>query len=364
MTSNKQTDYDAIVIGAGFSGLYMLHRLRNLGLSTQVYEAGDNVGGTWYWNRYPGARCDSESIYYNYTFSEDLYKEWTWNSKFPEQQEILSCLNFVADKFSLRSDIQFNTWVDNAHYDEEKNIWEVHLEDGSHITAKYFITGVGCLSVTNLPDFKGLNHFEGEHYHTGRWLHEEVSFQGKRVGVIGTGSSGIQSIPVIAEEADHLTVFQRTPQYTIPARNHPYDEKFIKETKDNFEEIKKSVKTSASGLPENPNRGSALEVTKEERKNIYENAWEDVGFDLPLAFNDLTTNVEANDTASNFIRSKISEVVKDPDVAKKLLPTNYYGTKRPIMDTNYFETYNRENVSLIEVKQSPIKEITSNGIAT
>lgn len=364
MTTTQEEDFDAIVIGAGFSGLYMLHRLREAGFSTRVYETGDGVGGVWYWNRYPGARCDVESIYYNYTFSKELFEEWTWTSKFPAQPEILAYLNYVADKFDLRKDIQFNTKVTSAQYDETTNKWNIHMDDGTMVLAKYFISGVGCISSANLPDFKGLNAFEGDWYHTGHWPKEKVDFKGKRVGVIGTGSSGIQSIPVIAKEAEHLTVFQRTPQYTVPARNYPYAPEFIKETKENFTEIRNILRNTPSGNGFHFSNKSALSDSPEVRQKVFEQAWGEGGFAFTSAYNDFLINEQSNSTAADFIRSKIKEVVKNPDVAEKLLPNYYYGTKRPILDTDYYETYNRENVSLVDVKKAPIVEITANGIRT
>jgi cation diffusion facilitator CzcD-associated flavoprotein CzcO len=364
MKTNIQ-HYDAVVIGAGFSGLYMLHRLREDGLSARVYEAGEGVGGTWFWNRYPGARCDSESVYYNYTFSEELYNEWTWTSRYPEQPEILKYLNFVADKFDLRSDIQFNTRVQSAYYDEKNNVWKIHLDDQTNVTAKYFITGVGCLSAANLPNFKGIETFKGEWYHTGHWpRNKEVDFKGKRVGIIGTGSSGVQAIPVIAEQAGHLTVFQRTPQYSAPARNHLYDPEYIRKTKANFKEIKKQMKESIAGQPTVPPTQSALEVNPQERNQIYENIWKNGGLGLFGSFNDISIDERANETVAEFIRSKISEIILDSEVAKKLMPYYYFGTKRPIIDTNYYETYNRENVSLVDVKNDSIESITPSGLKT
>jgi cation diffusion facilitator CzcD-associated flavoprotein CzcO len=362
--SNQVNNYDAVIVGAGFSGLYTLHRLREAGFSTRVFEAGEGVGGTWYWNRYPGARCDSESIYYNYTFSEELYKEWTWTSRYPEQPEILSYLNFVATKFDLRRDIQFKTRITAAHYNEENHRWTIHLNDGTSVSAKYFITGVGCLSAANVPKFKGIENFKGEWYHTGHWPHEKVDFKGKRVGIIGTGSTGVQAIPVIAQEADHLTVFQRTPQYCAPARNHPYDPEYIRQAKENFSEIKKQLRESQGGLPVPTPTKSALEVTAEEREQVYELAWEQGGLGIFSAYYDLLINEAANETAAEFIRSKIRKIVNNPKVAEKLLPSYFYGTKRPIIDTNYYETYNRENVSLVDVKKAPIEEITPKGLRT
>lgn len=363
--TNQIIDLDAVVVGAGFSGLYMLYRLREAGFSARAFEAAPDVGGVWYANRYPGARCDSESIIYNFMFSEELYQEWTWSSRYPEQAEILSYLNFVADKFDLRRDIQFNTCITAAHFDEVNKRWRIQTDDGTRLSAKYFITGVGILSASNIPNIKGLDRFEGEAYHTGHWPHEKVDFKGKRVGVIGTGSSGIQSIPVIAQEADHLTVFQRTPGYTTPARNHPYDPEFIRQTKANYSEIKREIRESRLGyLHKLINDRSALEDTPEERQREYEKVWERGGFGLALTYNDLMVNPAANETAGEFIRSKISEIVKDPEVAEKLKPTYYYAAKRPVLDTNYYETYNRENVTLVDVKAAPIVEITPKGLRT
>lgn len=363
--TKPQADFDAVVIGAGFSGLYMLHRLREAGFSVRVFEAGDGVGGVWYWNRYPGARCDSESIYYNYTFSEELLQEWTWSSRYPEQPEILRYLNFVADKFDLRRDIRFETRVTAAHYDEEANVWRISTEDGHCVSATYFISGVGCLSAANIPKLPGLESFEGKWYHTGQWPRDEkVDFTGKRVGVIGNGSSGVQSIPVIAQEAAHLTVFQRTPQYTIPARNHPYDPPFIRQVKENYPRLVQEMRQSWAGFPIKPSTRSALDDPQEVRQQVYETAWAKGGFYLTYTYYDLTMNEAANETAAEFIRSKIRETVQQPRVAEKLLPSYYFGTKRPILDTHYYETYNRDNVTLVDVKQAPIVEITPKGLRT
>lgn len=362
---SQNIDLDAIVVGAGFSGLYMLYRLREAGFSTRAFEAAPDVGGVWYANRYPGAKCDSESIIYNYTFSDELIQEWTWTARFPEQAEILKYLQFVADRLDLRRDIQFNTRIVSAQYDEGNNNWRVLLNDGTTLTATYFITGVGCLSASNIPNFKGLDSFQGEAYHTGHWPHEKVDFSGKRVGVIGTGSSGIQAIPVIAQEAGHLTVFQRTPAFSTPARNYQYDTEFIRQTKANYEVIRQEIRWSKMGyLHKVVNDRSALQDTPEERQREYEKIWERGGLGFSQTYNDLLVNVEANETASEFIRSKIEETVKDPQLAEKLKPSYYYSAKRPVLDINYYETFNRENVSLVDVKATPIVEITPTGIKT
>lgn len=366
MTIKEQiTNVDAVVIGAGFSGMYMLYRLREAGFSVQGYEAAAGVGGVWYANRYPGARCDSESIIYNYTFNDEILQEWTWTTRFPAQEEILNYLNFAADKLDIRRNIEFNTRVVSAHFNDKSKEWDITLDSGKKITSKYFITGVGCLSASNIPNFKGLNSFKGEAYHTGRWPHEKVDFTNKRVGLIGTGSSGVQSIPVIAEEAGHLNVFQRTPAYSTPARNYVYDEEFIRKTKENYEEIKQKTRWSSMGyLHTTVNHRSALDDTPEEREQEYEKIWERGGLGFSQTYKDLLVNEEANETASEFIRSKIDNVVEDPEVAKKLKPTYFYSAKRPVIDTNYYETFNRDNVTLVDVKAAPIVEITPQGIKT
>ena len=366
--SGNSPDFDAVVIGAGFAGLGMLRRLREeLGMSVQVYETGDGVGGTWYWNRYPGARCDSESYMYCFTFSKELLQDWDWSGKYPEQPEILSYLNHVADRFDLRRNIQFNTRVTSARFLEDTNRWEVETDQGDHVTAQFLITAIGCISSGNVPDIKGLDSFQGEWYHTGSWPHEKVDFAGKRVAVIGTGSSGIQSIPVIAEQARHLTVFQRTPQYTVPARHGTVDRNFIEEkVKPNYDAILEKARWSAGGFPIDRDERSALEVTEAERLESYEAGWAEGGIRfLGSSFKDIATDRRANDTMSEFIRNKIREMVKDPETVEKLLPTDHpFGSKRPLIDTDYFETYNRDNVDLVDIRHSPIQEITPKGIRT
>ena len=366
--SEISSDFDAVIIGAGFAGLGMLWRLREvLGMSAQVYETGAGVGGTWYWNRYPGARCDSESYIYCFSFSKELLQEWSWSGKYPEQPEILSYLDHVADRFDLRRNIQLNTRVTAARFLEDANIWEVETDRGDRVTARFLITGIGCISAGNVPDIPGLDSFEGDWYHTGSWPHEGVDFGGKRVAVIGTGSSGVQSIPVIAEQAERLTVFQRTAQYTIPARHGTIDRRFIEEeVKPNYDEIMEKARWTKSGLPVDLSERSALEVSAEERLETYETLWAEGGLGfLHRTFKDIHTDVEANDTAAEFIRSKIREIVIDPETARKLTPTDHpFGSKRALIDTNYFETYNRENVELVDIRHSPIREITPKGIRT
>jgi cation diffusion facilitator CzcD-associated flavoprotein CzcO len=367
MPASVKLDCDAVVIGAGFAGMYMLKKLRDdLGMTTRVFERGDNVGGTWYWNRYPGARCDSESYIYCYSFDKALLQEWEWSGKYPEQPEILRYLNHVADRFDLRRNIDFNTSVKSAHYDEANQCWEITTDNGEVVHARFLITGIGCLSAGQVPDIKGKDLFKGESYHTGAWPHEGVDLRGKRVGVIGTGSSGVQSIPVIAREAKHLFVFQRTPQYTIPARHGTVDKAFLDNVKANYDEIWQQAKTSAGGQPYTVIDRSALSVSDEERQAIYESAWEQGGFKFVLAsFNDIAIDPRANETASEFIRSKIRQIVKDPATAEKLVPKDHpFTSKRALIDTDYFDTYNRDNVTLVDIRESPIQEITETGIRT
>ncbi|MBV8523176.1 MAG: NAD(P)/FAD-dependent oxidoreductase [Acetobacteraceae bacterium] len=358
--------FDALIIGAGFSGLYQLYMLRDrLGLSVQVLEAGDGVGGTWYWNRYPGARCDSESYYYSFSFSDELQQEWEWTERYPEQPEILRYLNYVADRFGLRRDIRFGTRVTQARYEADANRWRVVTEAGEQFAARFLITAVGCLSSANVPKIPGLESFAGRWYHTGEWPHEGVDFSGKRVGQIGTGSTGIQAAPVIAETAAHLTVFQRTPNYSVPARNGPMEPEFQKQVKANYEKIRQLARASTNGHPFQISPVSALEVTPEERQARYEAAWAYGGLRFRATFRDLLLDKTANATASEFIRGKIREIVKDPVTAEKLTAFDHpYASKRPPIDTGYFETFNRSNVSLVDLRAEPIERITPKGVKT
>ena len=364
--SRHERTVDALVIGAGFSGLYQLLCLRDrLGLSVQVLEAADGVGGTWYWNRYPGARCDSESHSYCYSFSDELMREWEWSERYPGPPEILRYLNHVADRFDLKRDIRFNTRVISAHYDETTNLWRVSTDAGEVLTAQFLITAVGCLSSANIPNIAGLDTFEGRWYHTGQWPHEGVDFRGKRVGQIGTGSTGIQSAPVIAETAARLTVFQRTANYSVPARNGPLTPEFKRYVRENAAEIRNVTQASVNGHPWLIAERSALKTPATERQALYEAAWETGGLRFRATFRDLVTDKAANDTAAAFIRNKIREIVKDPATAAKLSDFDHpYAAKRPPIDTDYFETFNRDNVTLVDVRAEPIERITPRGIRT
>ncbi|HVY04930.1 MAG TPA: NAD(P)/FAD-dependent oxidoreductase [Burkholderiales bacterium] len=357
-------DFDALVIGAGFSGLYQLLCLRDkLKLSVKVLEAGAGVGGTWYWNRYPGARCDSESHSYCYTFSEELWKEWEWSEKYPGPPEIMRYLNHVADKFDLKRDIRFNTKVESATWDDAASRWRVTTDAGETLSAQFLITAVGCLSTANIPNIPGLENFRGKWYHTGQWPHEGVDFRGKRVGQIGTGSTGIQAAPVIAETAAHLTVFQRTANYSVPARNGPLTPKFREWIRDNMGEICTTMRAAVNGHPFLLSKQRVFDVSAEEREKIYEKAWETGGLRFRASFLDLVTNNEGNATAVEFLKRKIREIVKDPETARKLSDIDHpYAAKRPPIDTDYFETFNRENVALVDVRADPIERVTPAGI--
>lgn len=363
-TASKATEFDALIVGAGFSGLYQLHALRDrLGLSAQVLEAAEGVGGTWYWNRYPGARCDSESHSYCFSFSEDLVNEWEWSERYPAQPEVMRYLDFVADRLDLKRDIRFQTKVVAAEYDEARNRWQVATEAGERLAATYLITAVGCLSAANIPDIPSLDRFEGDWYHTGLWPHEDVDFSGKRVIQIGTGSTGIQAAPVIAEAAAHLTVLQRTPNYSVPAQNAPLTDEFRRQVKETFAEIRRTMRSTPNGHAFTIADRSVFDVTPEEREAIYEAAWAKGGLQFRASFRDVLLSKEANDTAAEFVKKKIREIVKDPTTAEQLANIDHpYAGKRPPIDTNYFETFNRDNVALVDVRTDPIAEITSTGV--
>jgi cyclohexanone monooxygenase len=356
--------YDVVVVGAGFAGMYMLHRLRGQGLKVRVYEQGGGVGGTWYWNRYPGARCDVESMQYSYSFSDELQQEWDWSQRYAPQPEILRYANHVADRFNLRSDIQFDTAVEACGFDERDNLWSVTTSDGKTVSAKFVVLATGCLSNARKPDIKGLERFDGPVYHTGNWPHEEVDFTGLRVGIIGTGSSGIQSVPVIAGQAKHLTVFQRTPQFSIPARNKPLTDEERAAFRKIYPEVRRFAREVAKNgiYAEQPDRG-ALDDGDNARRARYEARWEYGGLTFMSVYNNLAIDRTANDTAADFVREKIAGTVKDSATARLLQPTSYpIGTKRICIDTDYFETFNRPNVTLVDIKTNPIEEITANAV--
>jgi cyclohexanone monooxygenase len=364
ITAQSTGSYDVIVVGAGFAGMYMLHRLRGQGMTARVYEQGSGVGGTWYWNRYPGARCDVESMQYSYSFSEELQQEWDWSERYAPQPEILQYANHVADRFDLRKDIQFDTRVERAEFDEAGNLWSVAMSDGKTATAKFVVLATGCLSNARMPDIKGLDRFRGRVYHTGHWPHEPVDFTGQRVAVIGTGSSGIQSVPVIAEQASHLTVFQRTANFSIPARNAPLTAAERKQFRDNYPEIRRFAREVArNGIyTEMPDRG-ALDDGENERRAKYEARWNRGGLTFMSVYNNLALDKAANDTAADFVRDKIAEIVKDPETARLLQPNSHpIGTKRICIDTDYFATFNRPNVTLVDIKSNPIQEITETAV--
>ncbi|MBI4695210.1 MAG: NAD(P)/FAD-dependent oxidoreductase [Gammaproteobacteria bacterium] len=363
--SSHRVALDAVVIGAGFAGMYMLHRLRRLGLSARVYERGDGVGGTWYWNRYPGARCDTESVTYSYSFDGALEQEWEWTERYAPQSEILAYANHVADRFDLRRDIQFETSVISVHYDDASRLWRVTTDRGEEVAARFCIGAVGCLSASVLPDYPGLEDFQGEWYHTGRWPHRAVDFRGKRVGIVGTGSSGVQSTIAVAKEAGHLHVFQRTPNYSIPAWNGPLDRAAVSALKANYGAWRERSRYAQIGIPFTPNGKQAKLVPPEERERDYEAAWAEGGFNFVMAYPDLLTDLESNRTAAEFVERKIRQVVKDPEVAKLLTPNDHpLGTKRLCVDTGYYETFNRDNVTLVDIRSAPIERITAAGVKT
>jgi cyclohexanone monooxygenase len=357
---------DAVVVGAGFAGLYAHHRLRRLGLTIQGYEGAADVGGTWWWNRYPGARCDVESMDYSYSFSDELEQEWTWSERYATQPEILRYVNHVADRFDLRRDIQFDTRVTAATWDAAAQCWDIVTDHGDRVSARFCIMATGCLSEAKQPEIDGIDSYAGQIFHTGRWPHEGVDFSDMRVGIIGTGSSGIQSIPVIAEQAAHVTVFQRTPNFTMPAKNAPLDLEAISARKARAREHRQAMRESRAGVVVPMPEHSALRVDDEAREAQFEKAWASgTLYGMVAAFNDLLVDRDANDTAAEYVRARIREVVDDPEVAERLSPRNHpFGTKRPCLDTDYYATYNRDNVTLVDVRDTPIVAITPTGIRT
>lgn len=356
-----ETDVDVLIVGAGFGGMYMLLKLRELGFTARILERGDGVGGTWYWNRYPGARCDVESMEYSYQFSDALQQDWDWSERYSPQPEILQYANHVADRFDLRCDIRFNTLVTSAAFHEDSDQWVLETQSGERHSARHCVMATGCLSSANVPDITGRDDFKGDWYHTGNWPHEEVDFTGKRVAVIGTGSSAMQSIPIIAEQADHLYVFQRTPNYAVPARNKPLTSDERDRVKATYDDLRALQKSTRNGTRFEVSDVPALAVSAGEREARYRSMWDNGGLSYMTSFGDLLLNVEANDTAAEFIRERIRETVEDRTVANLLCPTSVVGCKRLCVDTDYFKTYNRPNVTLVDISKAPIGEITPDG---
>ncbi|MFK0286557.1 flavin-containing monooxygenase [Streptomyces sp. NPDC090499] len=368
MTSTQSTapQFDAIVIGAGVNGLYTLYRLRELGLSVRTLEAGAGVGGTWYWNRYPGARLDSESYSYGYFFSEEIQQEWSWSEEFAGQPELERYFNFVADRLQLRPDIELNTRVASAHYDAETASWTLRTTDGRTFTARFVVFATGILSRPLFPEITGLDEFSGAYHHTALWPHEPVELAGKRVAVIGTGASGVQLIPSIADQVEHLTVFQRTPNWCAPSNNFHFSAERVADLKSRWREIRDTCRETPGGFIHSPRDESALDVSADERQALYEKLWNATGLALSHSnFRDLLTNREANDTVSSFIAEKIRTRVHNPDVADQLIPKDHgFAMKRPPLETNYYEAYNRDNVELISLDKEPIVRATEQGLET
>ena len=358
--------FDAVVIGAGFSGMYMLKSLRDtLGLKVRVYEAGETVGGTWYWNRYPGARCDSDSYIYCFTWDKQLLQEWEWSERYPEQPEILRYLEHVAKRHDLKRDMQFNTRVTGAAFDARTNLWMVHTDKGEEVTARYLITAVGTLSATHMPQFKGLETFKGKWYHTSRFPHTGVDFTAKRVAVVGTGATAVQAIPEIAQQAKQLTVFQRTANYCVPARNGKVDPAVVQARKADYDGVVQRLRASLFGQEHYPIPKSVLDTTPEERQREFDRMWDAGGFAFWIAnYQDMFIDQAANDLCADYIRRKIRSTVQDPAVAERLMPKGHaYGTKRQPLDTNYYETFNKANVLLVDAStDGPIEAITARGI--
>jgi|APGre2960657444_1045066.scaffolds.fasta_scaffold21598_2 cyclohexanone monooxygenase len=366
-SENVTQKVDVMIVGAGFAGMYLLHKLRGLGISARVFDAAGSVGGTWYWNRYPGARCDVESINYSYSFDSDLEQEWTWSEKYAPQPEILQYANHVADRFNLWPDMQFDTRIDGAHFNEKENRWTVKTSKGDVVSAQHLVLAVGTLSAPKLPEIKGQESFKGNVYETMKWPHEGVDFTGRRVAVIGTGSSGIQLIPNIAEQAAQLTVFQRTPNFSVPARNRKLTVETTASAKAAYKAgYRQAARESGFGVPGAVATQSALEVSEEERQATFQAGW-DSGTLIAMigCYTDILVNKEANDTVADFIRAKIREIVKDPVIAETLCPYSHpVGTKRPCLDTNYYQTFNSPHVKLVDLLKTSITDITPKGINT
>ena len=365
-SNGTATSTDVVVVGAGMAGIYLLHKLRTLGFSAIGVEAADGVGGTWYWNRYPGARCDVQSLDYSYSFDPDLEDEWQWTERYSTQPEILSYLNFVADKHGVKEDIRFETRVDKATWDEDANRWRIITDAGDEIVCQHYVMATGCLSTPKTPDVPGVERYQGDRYFTSRWPHEGVDFTGKRVAVIGTGSSAIQSIPLIAAEATELTVYQRTANFSMPAKNGPIEPERRAEVAADPAAYREAARWSRAGVPLPVAEEGALQVDDDERQSRYEAGWESGSlFGIFGSFADILVNQAANDTAAEFIREKIRATVDDPETAESLCPDNHpFGTKRPCLDTNYYSTYNQPHVKLVDLRKTPITTVTETGIET
>ena len=361
-STQGEESLDVAIVGAGFAGLYMLHRLRGSGFSARVYEQAEGVGGTWYWNRYPGARCDIESMQYSFQFDSALEQEWEWTERYAAQPEILRYADHVADRYDLRRDIRLGARVAAAAFDERAGHWSLRTSTGERVCARWCIMATGCLSVPNTPRIDGLDSFAGPRYHTGSWPHEPVDFRGLRVGVVGTGSSAIQAIPIIAAQAEHLHVFQRTPNYAVPAHNRPLDPAERAEIKKRYPEIRARAKKTRNGVDHFPNPAAAVEMAEDKRLAEFESRWATGGLGFLGAFSDLLVDHEANEMAAEFVRSKIRRKVEDPELARLLTPRSTFGCKRLCVDIGYFETYNRPNVTLVDVSGAPIERIVPQGL--
>ena len=355
---------DVVIVGAGFAGMYMLHSCRSAGLDAVVLERGSGVGGTWYWNRYPGARCDVPSLEYSYQFSDELQQQWNWSEKYATQPEILRYAEHVADRFDLKRDIRFDSLVTAITYDEATNLWTTSLADGESIDSMFVVSAVGCLSSANRPRFVGDDDFGGQILHTGEWPHEGVDFRGKRVAVIGTGSSGIQAIPIIARECEHLTVFQRTAAYTIPAHNAPLDPEYVSTIKSDYSAFRaKNMLTRAALGGDTPTgTQSASEVTDAELDRVLTERWNKGGLLFLGGFNDSMVNRVSNERIADWVRNKIASIVSDERTARALQPDSVIGCKRLVVDSGYYETFNRDNVSLIDISSTPIERFTKTGV--
>lgn len=363
MSETQEPDLDVLIVGAGFGGMYMLKKCRDMGLNARVFERGDGVGGTWYWNRYPGARCDVESMQYSMQFDPELEQEWEWTERYAPQPEILKYANHIADRYALHSDISFECPVLSTHFDEATGFWIASIGGGKseQVTARFVVMATGCLSVPNKPRI-GQDKYRGAIYHTGEWPQGGVDFTGMTVGIIGTGSSSIQSIPLIAEQAKHLTVFQRTPNYAVPAHNAPIDQDMVRHVKANYRRLREEAKLMPAGIAVDFRDVSALTVTDEERRAEFQKRWDYGGLTFLGGFNDLLLDPKANKFAAEFVREKIREIVSDPAIADLLSPENVIGCKRLCVDTGYFKTYNRSNVSLVDIAGTPIEELTEAGV--